>query len=75
MKNKNMWKKFSVWEWFAMIATIVLTIAVVCTAIIIANKKQALDDLKKKNEEITETESNQISKNNILNLYLEKIEK
>lgn len=75
MKNKSMWKKFSVWEWFAMIATIVLTIAVVCTAIVIANKKQALDDLKKKNDEITETESNKISQNNILNLYLEKIEK
>ena len=58
-----------------MIATVVLVVAVVCTAIVIANKKQELDDLKKKNDEITETESNKISKNNILNLYLEKIEK
>lgn len=74
MKNKNIWKKYSVWEWFAMIAILVLVVATVCTAIVIANKKRELDELKKKNDEITENDKTEYFSSEILNIYLNKIE-
>ena len=74
MKNKNIWKKYSFWEWFAMITILVLVVATVCTAIVIANKKRELDELKKKNDEITENDKTEYFSSEILNIYLNKIE-
>jgi len=57
-----------------MIAILVLVVATVCTAIVIANKKHELDELKKKNDEITENNKTDYFSNEILNIYLNKIE-
>ncbi len=74
MKNKNIWKRFSIWEWFAMIAIAILVVATVCTAIVIANKKHELDELNKKNDEITEEDKINNFESEIYNFYLNKIE-
>ncbi len=51
MKRK-WWKNLSAFELVAIVSIVFLTIVVVITAIVIANKKQKIDEMEEKNKEV-----------------------
>lgn len=54
-EKKNWWKKLSVFEKVAVILMPLLICVIVVTAIVIANKNDEINELKRKNDEITAT--------------------
>ena len=67
MKTK-WWKKFSAFELVSMILICVLVVVVVVTAIVIADKKSKIDDMRNKNEEVkTDSTTFSPSETNLLN--------
>lgn len=52
---KNWWKNLTAFEKVSTIIIPILVVIIVVTAIIIANKSRALEELKRKNDEITQT--------------------
>ena len=54
-EKKNWWKNLSLFEKISIILIPILLFVIIITAIIIANKNDAINELKRKNDEITST--------------------
>ena len=54
-EKKNWWKNLSLFEKISLILIPILLCVIIITAIIIANKNDAINELKRKNDEITST--------------------
>lgn len=50
--KKKWWKKLSAFELVAIVSIVFLTIVVIVTAIVIANKKQKIDEMEERNKEV-----------------------
>ena len=54
-EKKNWWKNLSLFEKISIILIPILLFVIIITAIIIANKNDAINELKRKNDEIIST--------------------